>query len=465
MSTILVVDDEKDIREIVQDILEDEGFKVIVASDGLDAIKKFNENNISTVLLDIWLEGSEIDGLGVLENIQAENSDIPVIMISGHATIEVAVQSIKMGAYDFIEKPLSTDKLLNILRRAIETYNLKKENNELKKKIGLPQLVGKSPHITQIKAIINKLAQTSSRVLISGPSGCGKRLVAELIHQKSKRAKYPFIVFHPVNFVSERFQQEIVGNQKPGNDNVVSDKNSIFAKANNGTLYIDEVTDMSIEMQNLFLRQLQQPGYDVRVIASTSRNIEQLIKEGRFREDLYYRLNVMPIKIPSLIERKEDVPLLCEYFINYHAEISGVQKRELSEDAVAALQLFEWPGNVRQLKNIIEWLLIMVPGNYSEQITAEMLPNELISNKAAIQRPDNNVSLMSLPLREAREIFEKQYLTAQVLRFNGNISKTSSFIGMERSALHRKLKSLNIITDINNDNDEKIANNANNRIN
>jgi len=437
VSKILVVDDEKDIRELISDILQEENFEVITASHGMEAVKLFKENEgIEAVILDIWLEGSEIDGLGVLESITSLNQDIPVVMISGHATIELAVQSIKMGAYDFIQKPFAEDKLVTILKRAIENYHLKKENLELRKKLGVQELIGKSSAILQLKSVINKVAQTSSRVLISGSSGTGKKLVAEMIHQKSKRAKAPFIVFRPVNIASETFQQEISNN-----------KTSIFAQADKGTLYIDEVTEMSHDIQNLFLRHLQQPGNDVRVIASTSKNIEELVKQGKFREDLYYRLNVMPIHVPSLAERKEDIPLLCEYFMNHLVENSGLHRKKLSEDAVAVMQLFEWPGNIRQLRNVLEWLLIMVPGEHNTEINANDLPSNLISSKAAIVKPDSNVSLMSLPLREAREIFEKQYLAAQVMRFNGNISRTSNFIGMERSALHRKLKSLNIISD------------------
>lgn len=437
MSKILIVDDEKDIRELISDILSEENFGVLTASNGMEALKIFKGNeNIEAVILDIWLEGSEIDGLGVLEGIHNIDPDIPVIMISGHATIELAVQSIQMGAYDFLQKPFAEDKIVTILKRAIENLRLKKENNELRKKLGVQELIGKSSAIQHLKSVIAKVSQTSSRVLIHGPSGSGKKLVAEMIHQKSKRAKFPFIVFRPVNIASEHFQQEISGN-----------KLSIFAQADKGTLYIDEVTEMSHDVQTLFLRQLQQPGYDVRVIASTSKNIEELVKQGKFREDLYYRLNVMPITVPSLVERKEDIPLLCEYFINQLVENSGLQRKKLAEDAIAVMQLFDWPGNIRQLRNVLEWLLIMVPGEHNSEIKANDLPSDLISSKAAIVKPDSNVSLMSLPLREAREIFEKQYLAAQVMRFNGNISRTSNFIGMERSALHRKLKSLNIISD------------------
>lgn len=437
MTKILVVDDEKDIRELISDILNEENFEVVLAANGMDAINAFKNNDgIEAVVLDIWLEGSEIDGLGVLENIINTGNEIPVIMISGHATIELAVQSIKMGAYDFIQKPFAEDKLVTIIKRSIENFRLKKENLELRKKLGNQELIGKSQVLQNLRNTILKLAQTSSRVMITGASGSGKKLVAEMIHAKSKRAKNPFIVFRPIITEFEKCKDEIT-----------NPKNSVFVQAEQGTLFVDEVTNMSIELQNIFLRQLQQQGQDVRVIASTSKNIEELVKAGMFRQELYHRLNVMQVSVPSLSERKEDIPMLCDYFINQFVENSGLVRKTLSNDAIAAMQLFEWPGNIRQLRNIIEWLLIMVPGDYNAVINSNDLPSNVISSKAAISKPDSNVSLISLPLREAREIFEKQYLAAQVERFSGNISRTSNFIGMERSALHRKLKSLNIISD------------------
>lgn len=467
MAKILVVDDEKDIRDIITDILEDDGFEVVSVKSGEDATREINKNNFTAAILDIWLEGSAIDGIGVLEYIQNHTPETPVIMISGHGNIsngsisndnkhdinrlEIAVQAIKKGAYDFIEKPFSGDKLLTTLKRAIEVFWLKRENTELKQRIGELNLIGNSTLINNIRTTINKVAQTSSRIMITGPSGSGKRLVAELIHYKSKRAKFPFVVFHPINSDIDNFQKELTNSLNKNN------RNGIFAKANNGTLFIDEVTDLSIDMQNIILQVLQNPQFDIRIIASTARNIEKIVSDGKFSEGLYHRLNVIPIKIPSLFERKEDIIPLSEYFIQQLADKSGLPLRKLAEDAIATLQLFDWPGNVRQLRNVLEWVLIMASEDHNELITASMLPYDVISKRAAISRPDNNASLMSLPLREAREIFEAQYLAAQLQRFNGNISKTANFIGMERSALHRKLKALHIIND-SQDNSEEFIN-------
>ncbi|AZL15350.1 sigma-54-dependent transcriptional regulator [Rickettsiales endosymbiont of Stachyamoeba lipophora] len=440
MTAILIVDDEKDIRELLKDIVQDAGYKAVDVSDGSSAIEAVKKQEFDAVILDVWLQDSYVDGLSVLEFMVKYNPDLPVIMISGHGTIETAVQSIKDGAYDYLEKPFDEDKLLTALKRAVELFKLKRENGELKRKLGSPKIIGNSAPINLLKSTIEKVAQTASRVLISGSSGCGKKLVAEMIHFKSKRSKEPFVVFHPVNFNLEKFQQELIGNNASG-------RIGVFNLAHKGTLYIDEVADMSMDMQNIFLRLIQQAGMDVRVIASTSKNIEQLVKDGHFREDLYYRLNVMPIKVPSLTERKEDIPELCKYFIEQLAVSSGLIIRELAEDAIAALQLYKWPGNIRQLKNILEWLLIMSPGEMKDSIRASMLPSSVLSKQATISRPDHNANLLSLPLREAREEFEKQYIAAQIERCNGNISRAAKKIQMDRSALTRKIKSLKIWND------------------
>ena len=451
---VLVVDDEKDIRELITDILEDDGFEVIAVKSGNEAIDSIKEHSFSVAVLDVWLEGSDIEGIGVLEYLQKNHPNIPAIMISGHANIssdnkkeknrhEITVLSIQKGAYDFIEKPFSADKLITTLNRAIESFLLKKENSTLKGKVITNEIIdvgiGNSAIITNIRATVNKVAKTSSRIFLSGPPGSGKKMIAQNIHNKSDRSSLPMIIFYPNN--AEFSSPSAVYN--------------ILSQANNSTVFIDDVADLSQDLQSSMLQILQNSQFDVRIISSTSKNIEELIEKGKFSEGLYYRLNVIPIKIPSLIERKEDIPLLADYFLKQLSTKSGFPYKKLSEDAIATLQLFDWPGNIRQLRNVLEWVLIMTSEEKTNIINSSMLPYDVISKKAAIPRPDNNACLMSMPLREAREVFEAQYLAAQLERFKGNISKTALFIGMERSALHRKLKSLNIINDLpeSNDND------------
>jgi two-component system nitrogen regulation response regulator NtrX len=453
---ILVIDDEADIRDLISDALVDEGYSCRKAADSLAAFAAINEKVPSVVILDIWLQGSELDGLGILEIIRKKYPYLPVIMISGHGTIETAVSSIKMGAYDYIEKPFTEDKLLVVVKRACESARLLKENIELRSKArDKTDLIGVSHAVTQLKATIDKVAPTSGRVLIMGPSGSGKEVVGRLIHKKSKRANEPFVVLSVTGISHEKAQLELFGEEDRPGINDKPRKIGALELANQGTLFIDEVADLPMATQNKILRFLQdhtieRPGsnkivkLDVRVIAASSRDLQEEVKAGRFRQDLFYRLNVVPIKVPSLAERKEDIPLLCNYFLKYLEEVAGLPHRTLGEDTIAAMQAYNWPGNVRQLRNIMEWLLIMTQGPYHEPIRAEMLPPEILSGGAKIIRPETNSDVMSMPLREAREIFERQYLAAQMNRFNGNISRTSAFVGMERSALHRKLKSLNI---------------------
>jgi two-component system nitrogen regulation response regulator NtrX len=456
---VLVIDDETDIRELISDILKEEGFNARSAANSTQAFEAIAEKVPSIIILDIWLQGSDLDGLGILEIVKKRYPLLPVIVISGHGTIETAVSAIKMGAYDYLEKPFTHDKLLILLKRACEAAKLKRENYDLRTKvIDKTEIIGTSAAICRLKSEIEKVAPTSGRVMVTGPAGSGKELVARLIHKKSRRANGPFMVFSPSGMNSERIMQELFGEpERHDSSGVYAKRISILEAANNGTLYIDEAGDLPLAVQNKLLKFLQEqildkPGnqkfvkLDVRIISATARDLQQEIISGRFRQDLYYRLNVVPIRVPSLSERKEDIALLAEYFIKQLAKFSGLKERTLTEEAIAALQAFDWQGNIRQLRNVIEWTLIMnpsIPGD-GNVIKPDMLPADILNNGLTIARPDTNLDMLSMPLREAREVFERQYLSAQMSRFNNNISKTSAFVGMERSALHRKLKLLNI---------------------
>lgn len=453
---ILIVDDEADIRDMVADILKDAKYSSRAAHNSDTAFKALAERVPSLLILDIWLQGSELDGLGILEMVRKKYPHMPVVMISGHGNIETAVAAIKMGAYDFIEKPFKEDRLLLVVARALENARLKHENSELKLR-GKPemQLTGSSQMIQQLRQALDKIAPTSSRVLITGAPGTGKEMVARIIHNKSSRAAGNFVVMNAAGLTPDRVEAELFGIED-SNPTGGAEKLGLFERAHNGTLFIDEVADMPLETQGKVLRALQEQSFtrvrgnrrvevDVRVIAASNRNLESEIAAGKFREELYYRLNVVPLKMPSLKERREDIPELCRYFLKRASETAGLPVRELTEDALAMLQAYPWPGNVRQLRNMMEWLLIMTQGG-KEQISASALPPEILSSNPVLSRPETNADIMSMALREARELFEKQYLAAQIERFGGNISKTSSFVGMERSALHRKLKMLGINT-------------------
>ena len=458
---VLVVDDEADIRDLISDILKDEGFSPRVAGNSTLAFKSISEKIPSVIILDIWLQGSDLDGLGILEIVKKKYPLMPVIVISGHGTIETAVSAIKMGAYDYLEKPFTHDKLIIVLKRACEAAKLKRENLDLKSKvIDKTELVGTSSTTTKLKVDIEKVAPTSGRVMVHGEAGSGKELAARLIHKKSKKAHGPFIVFSPTCMSVEKIQQELFGEpEKQDSNGVFSKRHSILEAAHNGTLYIDEVGDLPMPVQTKLLKFLQdqiieKPStgksikLDIRFITSTTQNLQNDVNHGKFRQDLFYRLNVVPIKVPSLSERKEDIPLLVKYFVRQLSRFSGLKEREFTVEALAALQAYNWPGNVRQLRNIIEWTLIMNPvySNGQELVKPDMLPADVLTNTVTISKPDTNLDMMSMPLRDAREVFERQYLSAQMSRFNNNISKTSSFVGMERSALHRKLKLLSIHT-------------------
>lgn len=452
---ILVIDDEKDITALISDILTDEHFQVRTANNSDTALKAIAERVPAAIILDIWLQGSELDGLGILERVQKKYPHVAVIMISGHGNIETAVSAIKMGAYDFIEKPFSAERLLLVLQRALETAALKRENSELRLR-GKPEtdLIGSSQAITQLRQTIEKVAPTNSRVLLTGAAGVGKEVVARQIHLQSLRRGRKFVVLNAASISPSRVDQELFGVQD-NNPNGGAERIGLLEQADHGTLFIDEVADMHLETQGRFLRALQGQSFtrvhgeqpiqtDVRVIAATKKDLKREIEEGRFREDLFYRLNVVPVRVPNLQERREDIPVLCEYFIRRAAELSGLQPRRISEDAMAILQSYAWPGNVRHLRNIMEWVLIMASGETGQPVKTEHLPPELFESQHSAMVPELGSDIMSMPLREARESFERHYLMAQINRFAGNISKTSHFIGMERSALHRKLKMLGI---------------------
>lgn len=451
-SDILIVDDEADIRELVAGILEDEGHGTRVAKDSDEALAAIEERRPSLVVLDIWLQGSRLDGLEVLERIKKSHPELPVVIISGHGNIETAVAAIRRGAYDYIEKPFKADRLVLVVARALEASQLRRQNRELKERsIHSADMIGRSHVMNQLRQAIEKVAPTNSRVMISGASGCGKELAARVIHDKSLRANGPFVVLNAAAMAPDRVEVELFGTEESSGQRKVG----ALEEAHGGSLYIDEVADMPVETQGKVLRVLVEQKFqrigggpkvhvDVRIISSTSRDLQREMNAGVFREDLYHRLAVVPIRVPALQERREDIPELVRYFVKQIATASGLQPRRIGDDAVAVLQSHDWPGNVRQLRNNVERLLILSGGEPNTVITADMLPDEIGNAMPISPNGAGGEHLMSLPLRDAREIFEREYLTAQVNRFGGNISRTAEFVGMERSALHRKLKSLGV---------------------
>ncbi|MBI5164370.1 MAG: sigma-54-dependent Fis family transcriptional regulator [Magnetospirillum sp.] len=456
---ILIVDDEADIRGLIADILKDEGYATREAGSSDAALEAVRDRRPSLVIQDIWLQGSQLDGLGILERIKRDHPDVPVLMISGHGTIETAVEAIKHGAYDFIEKPFKTDRLLLMVDRAIEAARLRRENRELRLRAGSSgDLIGSSASIALVRQQVDKAAPTNSRVLIMGPAGSGKEVVARLIHSRSRRSDQPFVVINCAAMHPDRMEVELFGTEHAAEEGEPSRKTGTFEQAHGGTLVLDEVADMPLETQGKIVRVLQDQTFervggakrvevDVRVIATTNRDLQTEMAAGRFREDLFYRLNVVPVKVASLRERREDIPQLARHFMDMAALAAGASSRPLGEDALAALQAYDWPGNARQLRNVMDWLLIMAPGDGRELIRADMLPAEIGAITPAVLRWEKSSEIMTLPLREARELFEREYLLAQINRFAGNISRTAAFVGMERSALHRKLKLLGVNTD------------------
>lgn len=451
MSDILIVDDERDIRELIADILQDEGFPTRLAANAGDCMARIEDSPPALMILDIWLKDSHMDGIDILKAVKRDKPSIPVVIISGHGNIEIAVAAIKQGAYDFIEKPFNIDQLMVVVRRAMETSRLRKENIELKRQDdGAEEMIGASPAFKAAKCQLDKVTRSNGRVMLTGPGGSGKEVAARYIHANSSRADAPFVTVNSASVEPERMEEVLFGREGDGN----GVEQGLLERADGGVLYFDEIADMPAGTQSKILRVLLDQSFlrigggsevsvDVRVISSTNKDLAVEIKAGRFREELYHRLNVVPVRMPSLEERREDIPKLAEHFISTLNLNQGLPLRVLSEEAGALLQTAAWPGNVRQLKNVLERVLILGPDS------GDIQPSELPGNEETRSENDQVVlagSLATLPLREARELFEREYLMTQINRFGGNISRTASFVGMERSALHRKLKSLNVVT-------------------
>ena len=451
MSDILIVDDERDIRELISEILKDEGYATRLAGNSDDAMSAIGAEVPSLMILDIWLKDSKMDGIDILKTVKRDNPDVPVVIISGHGNIEIAVAAIKQGAYDFIEKPFNIDQLLVVIRRAMETSRLRRENQTLKRHDGAQsEMIGTSASFRTLISQLDKVTKSNGRVMLSGPAGSGKEVAARYIHANSNRASAPFVTVNCAGVSPEQMEEVLFGRE--GGERGVEP--GLLEQANGGVIYFDEVADMPLGTQSKILRVLVDQQFlrvggsdkvrvDLRVISSTNRNLEAEIEAETFRQELYHRLNVVPIAVPSLEERREDIPLLAEHFIADCNTNQGLALRALSDDASALMQTMIWPGNVRQLKNLIERVLILSDG--SGPIEARELPGEDdTSNEEG--RVVLSGALATLPLREAREAFEREYLLTQINRFGGNISRTANFVGMERSALHRKLKSLGVVT-------------------
>lgn len=448
---ILVVDDELDIRELVGGVLEDEGYQPRGAANSDAALEAIAQRRPSLVLLDVWLQGSKLDGLELLDEIKRRDPSIPVLVISGHGSLDTAVAAIRKGAVDFIEKPFEAERLLLLVERATETERLRREVASLRASTNRgDDLTGSSTAINAVRATLKRVAGTGSRVLISGPAGVGKEVAARLLHGWSQRADAPFVIVSAARMTPERVEEELFGVEE-GGDLV---RTGLLEQAHGGTLFLDEIADMPIATQARILRVLTDQSFtriggtrvvsvDVRVVSATSRILIDEIAAGRFREDLYYRLNVVPVVIPPLAERREDIPALVQHFMAHYAVDRRVPTPEIASDTMVALQSFDWPGNVRQLRNVVERTIILAPGDRVGRIDLDLLPAEVLGTQADLAGSGGS-AIMGSPLREARETFEREYLRVQIRRFSGNISRTASFIGMERSALHRKLKLLGI---------------------
>ena len=452
---ILIVDDEADIRAAIAGILSDEGYQTRDARDSDSALAALAERRPSLVVLDVWLQGSQLDGIELLDEIKARDPTLPVVVISGHGNIETAVAAIKRGAYDFLEKPFQSEQLLLVVQRATETERLKREYEALKERVGFEtELTGSSPLINSVRATLKRVAATGSRVLITGPAGSGKEVAGRLLHQWSPRAGAPFVVVSAARMTPERVEEALFGVEEGGH--LV--RSGLFEQAHGGTMFLDDVADMPLPTQAKILRVLTEQIFqrvggsrwvrvDVRVISATSRDLVAEIAARRFREDLYYRLNVVPVRLPALAERREDIGELVQFFLTRYAAERRVSPPTLTDDAIAALQTYDWPGNVRQLRNVVEQTMILAPLDGKGSIDITMLPSEVTAEPERLLPGQAARSIMGTPLREAREAFEREYLRAQIRRFSGNISRTATFIGMERSALHRKLKALGLSDD------------------
>ncbi|GGO23884.1 sigma-54-dependent Fis family transcriptional regulator [Gemmobacter aquaticus] len=449
--SILIVDDERDIRELIGDILRDEGFSVRLAANADECMAAINAEAPSLMILDIWLKDSRMDGIDILKTVKRDNPDVPVVIISGHGNIEIAVAAIRQGAYDFIEKPFNIDQLMVVVSRAMETSRLRRENSELRRRdVNSSDMLGSSAAFRGLKGQLDKVTKSNGRVMLTGPAGSGKELAARYIHAHSNRATAAFVTVTSATIEPERMEEVLFGRETPER----GVEPGLLEQAHGGIIYFDEVADMPLGTQSKILRVLVEQQFtraggqdkvrvDLRVISSTTRDLRSEIQAGRFRQELYDRLNVVPIPVPSLEERREDIPELTTHFIEMFHKSQGLPLRRLSADAEALLQTMRWPGNVRQLRNVIERVLIL--GEGSGPIEARELPGQ-DSGGSDEGRLVIGGALATLPLREARELFEKEYLLTQINRFGGNISRTAAFVGMERSALHRKLKSLGVVT-------------------
>ena len=451
MADILVVDDERDIRELVCDILQDEGFSTRMAGNSDECMAQLQQELPALIILDIWLKDSHMDGIDILKTVKRDMPEVPVVIISGHGNIEIAVAAIKQGAYDFIEKPFNIDQLLVVIRRAMETSKLRRENSALKRgETRVGEMLGQSATFRNLKSQLDKVTKSNGRVMLTGPAGSGKEMAARYIHAHSNRSDGPFVTVACAAIAPDQMEVVLFGRESPER----GVEQGLLEQANGGVLLLDEVADMPLGTQSKILRVLVDQAFtrvggaskvhvDLRVISSTTKHLSNEISEGRFREELYHRLNVVPIEVPSLEARSEDIPILAEYFIEMFHREQGLALRKIADDAMATLQTMRWPGNVRQLRNLIERVLIL--GEGTGPISLDDLPMS-DEGKSGTSEASLSPGLTMLPLREARELFERQYLMAQINRFGGNISRTACFVGMERSALHRKLKSLGVVT-------------------
>jgi two-component system nitrogen regulation response regulator NtrX len=451
---ILIVDDEADIRKIIAGILQDEGYTTREAGSSAEALGAIQMRQPSLIILDVWLQNSQYDGLQMLEMILRDNPDQQVVMISGHATFDMAVRATKMGAYDFLTKPFKSDVLLHTIARALEDHRLRHENRVLKEQVGGPiiDLTGNSPAIVHLRQALEKVAPTDSRVLITGSPGSGKSVVARLLHDQSNRAKGPYVVLNCAGLEPDRLESALFGTEATA---ASARRVGVLEQAHGGTLLLDEIADMPIETQAKIVRVLHRPRFnrlggegwvevDVRVIATTNRDLKREIEAGNFREDLYYRLNVVPLTVPPLEVRRADIPELAKQVMLRSAAAKGRSPRVLSEEALIALQAYEWPGNVWELVNVIERLLLPHSGETDAPVRADAVADAIGGSSPDFLRSDASLGIMNQPLREAREDFERQYLTFHLARFGGNISRTAGFVGMDRAALHRKLKGLGV---------------------